>query len=136
MGQPNSNIPPRDWQNWALTAYIALIILTVLWEGWLAPAPRVPPGFWLTIKSLPLLFPLFGLLHGKLYTFRWSSLLIIIYFMEGVVLVANHWRDPFKLHGILPYALLEVLLTLLFFWCSLLYIRQHRVITPNSAPRE
>ena len=33
----------------ALVFWIALIVLTILWEGWLAPIK--PAGMWLMIKS-------------------------------------------------------------------------------------
>jgi uncharacterized membrane protein len=36
------------------------------------------------------LLPLFGILRGKLYTYRWSTLLIWLYFTEGVV---RAWSD-------------------------------------------
>lgn len=107
----------------ALGAYLGLIALTLAWEGWLAPAPKFPPGFWLTLKALPLLFPLFGLLHGKAYTYAWASLLILVYFIEGVVLSVTHRYEPWALHSTLPYAALETLLCVVFFFSALLYAR-------------
>ena len=110
----------------ALSAYIALIVLTLLWEGWLAPAPHFPPGFWLALKSIPLLVPLFGLLHGKAYTYGWSSMLILPYFVEGMVLTVSHRQEPFALHSVWPYALLETLLCTIFFFGAVFYVRQAR----------
>lgn len=107
----------------ALSAYIGLIILTLLWEGWLAPAPQLPPGFWLVVKALPLLLPLFGLLHGKTYTFGWASMLILVYMLEALVLVVSHRREAFAWHQVFPYALLELLLTLVFFLSAMAFIR-------------
>jgi uncharacterized membrane protein len=118
----------RNLYRLALSAYIGLIILTLLWEGWLAPAPHFPPGFWLTFKSIPLLMPLFGLLHGKSYTYAWASMLILVYFVEGLVLAVSHRQEPFALHGVLPYALLEILLSTIFFFSAVFYVRQaHRL---------
>jgi uncharacterized membrane protein len=34
---------------------------------------------------VPLLLPLFGILHGRVYTYQWASMLILLYFTEGVV---------------------------------------------------
>lgn len=59
----------------ALIACLALLALSVLWEGWLAPTPRVPPGLWLTLKAVPLLIALPGVLHGRPKTRVWAELL-------------------------------------------------------------
>lgn len=59
----------------ALIACLALLALSVLWEGWLAPTPRVPPGPWLTLKAVPLLIALPGVLHGRPKTRVWAELL-------------------------------------------------------------
>jgi hypothetical protein len=34
---------------------------------------------------VPLLLPLPGLIHNRLYTFRWLTLMVWLYFIEGVV---------------------------------------------------
>ena len=62
---------------------IALVFLCLAWELWLAPLR--PGGSWLVLKTLPLLAPLFGLLRGRIYTYQWSLLLVLAYFIEGVV---------------------------------------------------
>lgn len=67
----------------ACAALIALILLCVAWE--LVLAPLRPGGSWLVLKVLPLLAPLFGVLHARRYTFQWSTLLIWAYFAEGAV---------------------------------------------------
>jgi uncharacterized membrane protein len=67
----------------AVFCLTALIALCVAWELWLAPLR--PGGSWLVLKALPLLAPLFGILHGRRYTFRWSAMLVIGYFLEGAV---------------------------------------------------
>lgn len=61
----------------------ALIALCVAWELWLAPLR--PGGSWMVLKALPLLAPLFGILHRRLQTLRWSTLLVIVYFVEGAM---------------------------------------------------
>lgn len=94
---------------------IALILLCLAWELWLAPLR--PGGSWLVLKVLPLLAPLFGILKGRLYTYRWSSLLIWLYFMEGCV---RAWSEPMPARAL---AWGEVLLSLAFFGFVLLYVR-------------
>ena len=113
-------------QQLALTCYLLLIALVLLWEGWLAPTPRVPPGFWLTVKSVPLLLPLLGLLRDNPRSYLWASLLVMLYFMEGVMLLYLHRADGFALHSVLPYALLETMLTLGFIASAGFYVRAAR----------
>lgn len=69
----------------ASASLIALILLCLSWELWLAPLR--PGGSWLVLKTLPLLALLFGILHGRVYTYRWASLLVWPYFAEGVMRV-------------------------------------------------
>jgi len=99
----------------SIASLIALIFLLVAWEGWLAPLR--PGGSMLILKVLPLLLPLFGILRGKRYTYQWASMLILIYFTEGVV---RAWSD----HG--ASALLaagEVALSVIFFFSAIYYAR-------------
>jgi uncharacterized membrane protein len=99
----------------ASVSLIALIVLCVLWETVLAPVR--PGGTLLALKALPLLLPLRGVLRGNLYTFQWASMLMLLYFMEGVVRATS---DP----GVSAYvAWVEVLLSTVFFWCAVLYVR-------------
>lgn len=116
----------RSFHVLALSAYIALIVLTLAWEGWLAPAPQAPPGLWLMLKALPLLLPLFGLLAGRPRAVAWAVLLILFYMIEALVLVVArrhlglHWHSP------LTYAWMELVLTLAFFLAAIFYLRTRR----------
>ena len=38
----------------------------------------------LIFQGLPLMFPLRGLLHGRAYTYAWTSFLALYYFFIGV----------------------------------------------------
>ena len=106
---------PRRLRHVASASLIALIFLALAWELWLAPLR--PGGSWLVLKVLPLLLPLFGILRGKRYTYRWASLLIWLYFCEGVV---RAWSDPAPSSQL---ALAEVGLALGFFTAAALYAR-------------
>ena len=102
----------------ACSTLIALIFLGLAWEMWLAPLR--PGGSWLVLKVVPLLFPLFGILHGKRYTYQWSSLLIWFYAAEGFVRV---WTDP----GVARLlAAIEIALALAFFAAIVSYLRASR----------
>lgn len=62
---------------------LALIVLCVAWEMWLAPLR--PEGSWLVLKVIPLLLITRGILRGRIYTYRLSTMLVLAYFTEGTV---------------------------------------------------
>jgi uncharacterized membrane protein len=70
--------------------------------------------------------PLFGMLRDKPRSYLWASLLVMLYFMEGTMLLYLHRSEAFALHSVLPYALLETLLTLGFIASAGLYVRAAR----------
>jgi len=95
-----------------------LIFLGLAWEGYLSPLKA--SGSTLILKVLPLLLPLLGILRGKRYTYQWASMLILLYFTEGVV---RAWSDT----GIsAKLAMAEVVLSLIFFACTIFYARLTR----------
>jgi len=101
---------------------VALIMVCLAWEGWLAPLK--PQGSLLILKALPLLLPLFGILYGRRYTYQWACMFILLYFTEGVV---RAWAD----HGLSAHlAMVEVILTTLFFFCAIYYARLTGVHKP------
>ncbi len=67
----------------AVACLLGLIALGLAWELWLAPLR--PGGSWWVIKILPLLPALPGLMKNRMYTYRWLSLMVWLYFTEGVV---------------------------------------------------
>ncbi|MDR1463068.1 MAG: DUF2069 domain-containing protein, partial [Azoarcus sp.] len=69
---------PRSWSWLARAVLLALIVLCVLWEGWLAPLR--PGGSWMTLKALPLLCAVPGVLRGRRYTSQWLSMVSLLYF--------------------------------------------------------
>lgn len=102
----------------ASISLVLLIFLGIAWESWLAPLHA--NGSSLILKVLPLLMPLFGILKGKRYTYQWSSMLILFYFIEGVV---RAWSDQ----GLsAKLAMIEIALTLTFFVCAIFYARLTR----------
>jgi uncharacterized membrane protein len=107
--------PRATLQTVASASLIGLIFLSVAWELWLAPLR--PGGSWLVLKVVPLLLPLFGILRGKVYTYRWSTLLVWLYFIEGAV---RAWTDG-GISGRL--AMLEWVLALVFFASAAFFTR-------------
>jgi uncharacterized membrane protein len=102
------------WSRWlALGSLIGLIVLGLAWELWLAPTGSGT----LAVKVLPLLLPLPGLWRARMYTYRWVSLLVWIYFAEGVVRATTDRGLSAVLAGI------QVLLCLLLFVACALHVR-------------
>ena len=108
--------PAVEATRWvAVASALGLIALGLAWELWLAPMR--PGGTWLAIKVLPLCLPLAGLLRYRMYTYRWVSLLVWLYFTEGVVRAASDRGLSARL------ALVEVVLCLVLFAACALHVR-------------
>jgi uncharacterized membrane protein len=97
------------WFSW-----FALIVLCILWEAVLAPIK--PGGSWAVIKVMPLLFALKGIWQARNYTMQWSSMLIMLYFMEGVVRLNDKGLSAYL-------AGLEIVLSLIAFFALLAYLK-------------
>jgi len=100
----------------AISSLMGLILLCVLWEAWLAPLK--PGGSVLFLKALPLAFAVRGVAKGSVYTMQWSSMLVLLYLMEGVVRVMSDPPGPSIL-----MAWLEILLSTVFFLSAIFYVR-------------
>jgi len=105
-------------QTLACATYIALVLLTVWWEG--LGAPLREGGSALVLKGLPLLLPLRGLLHGRLKSIQWAALLTLPYLTEGLT---RAWADPQPAAG---YALAEALLCGAFLVLSWVWLKRAR----------
>jgi uncharacterized membrane protein len=109
----------QRYQLIASTSLILLIALCLAWEGWLAPLK--PGGSWMILKGAFLLFPLFGILRGKRYTYKWLSLFIQFYLMEGATRATSD-------SGLSQWlAAGETLLSVVLFAALVLYIRATRI---------
>jgi len=99
----------------AVGSLLGLIALGLAWELWLAPLR--PGGSWLVLKVLPLCIPVAGLLRNRMYTYRWVSLMVWIYFTEGVVRAYSDRGLSAQL------ALLEAVLCVALFVACVLHVR-------------
>ena len=109
--------PAVEATRWvAVASVLGLIALGLAWELWLAPLR--PGGTWIAIKVLPLCLPVAGLLRRRMYTYRWVSLLVWLYFTEGVV---RAWSDIGGTGRLL--ALVEVVLCLALFAACAWHVR-------------
>ncbi len=98
----------------ALFSLIGLIALSLAWELWLAPLR--PGGSALAIKAVPLMFALRGTLRRDVYTLQWASMLVLLYFAEGVVRGMTDGGLSARLGW------LQALLALVFFVCALGFV--------------
>jgi uncharacterized membrane protein len=99
----------------AVGSLLALIALGLAWELFWAPVR--PGGSLLALKVLPLCIPVAGLLKNRMYTYRWVSLMVWLYFTEGVVRASGDHPPGSWL------AMLEVLLCLVLFAACALHVR-------------
>jgi uncharacterized membrane protein len=112
----------------AVGSLLGLIALGLAWELFLAPLR--PGGSWLALKVLPLCIPLPGLLKNRMYTYRWVSLMVWLYFTEGVVRATSEPAPGAWL------AALEVLLCLALFAACVLHVRLRQRDAKNTPNAE
>ncbi len=112
----------------ASASLIALIFLCLAWEGWLAPLK--PGGSWMILKGAALLVPLFGILRGKRYTYKWLSLFVQFYLMEGALRATSD-------HGLIQLlAIGETVLAATLFVSTVLFVRATRAPLKEKAAEQ
>jgi len=97
---------------------VALILLGTAWE--LVLAPVKPGGSWLVLKVLPLMAALPGVLRGRRYTFKWTTLVIWLYAAEGALRTYTDTGLSARL------AFLESLLAAAYFGAAVAFVRLTR----------
>ena len=97
----------------AVACLLGLIALGLAWELWIAPTGNRT----LALKVLPLALALAGLLKHRMYTYRWLSLLVWVYFTEGAV------RATSERGIVVALALTEIALCLLLFAACVAHVR-------------
>jgi uncharacterized membrane protein len=111
----SASVQVRTTRVLAVGSLLGLIALGLAWELWLAPIR--PGGSWLALKVLPLCLPLAGLLKNRMYTYRWVSLMVWLYFTEGAVRAYSDKAPGNYL------AMVEVALCLSLFTACALHVR-------------
>jgi len=105
-----------------LATLVLMIALGLLWELKLAPLPG-GTGM-LALKVLPLSLALSGVSRHHMYTFRWLSLLVWLYFTEGIVRATTE-------HGLSQWlAGMELALSVVLFVSCAVYIRLRLKVLP------
>ena len=102
----------------ASLSLIGLIILNLLWEIFYNPLHN--QGSLMVIKSVILLIPLSGILKKNRYTYQWSSMFILLFFIEGVVRFYSE-REMSQ-----SMALYQIILSCIFFISTMFFCKATR----------
>lgn len=89
----------------ALLSWAGLVLLHLLWHGWLAPPLNGSRALALTLTVGPLLLPLLALRRRLSRALLWVGILGLFYFCHGIVAA---WGEP-RARGL---ALVEIVLCL------------------------
>jgi len=101
-----------------LIGYFGILALLSSWIIFFSSSENQTISLSLLFILAPLLIALRGLLNGKRYTYAWSSMLILFYFLHGVV---EAWSNGNQTIQIL--SLLEVFFSVTFFIGSIMYVK-------------
>ena len=110
-----------------LLGYFTLLSGLFVWHLVIRPPAEHLISIIIFFQLGPLMFPLFGLLNGKLYTHAWAMYLAIFYFVIGVWYAGNS-ED-------LMIGLYVISTSLIFFVGTVLYTRyMGRQMKANNSP--
>ena len=98
-----------------LSGYFGLIALIFSWHLWIDPLEPKMISMRILVEIGPLMFPLRGILHGRVYTHAWSMYLALLYFVAGIWYAGDISTRDFGI----PYSLLS----LTFFIGTVFYTR-------------
>lgn len=109
-------IAPNLPYNIALAGFFGLFVLLMLWNTVLTPTAKFPVALLLLITVTPLLLPMRGFLDKQPKSCAWLAYISLIYFMHGCA-------EAYVSTASRPYALLEIVLSMMIFWGTTFYIR-------------
>lgn len=113
--------------HWGSVASMALLIVWLAaWETVVAPIK--PGGSLLALKAVPLLLPLIGAIKRDIYTLQWSSMVILLYFAEGVV---RGYSDTDPLSQVMAWG--EAAIVIIYFMCTILFLRPYKKAAKKMA---
>ena len=120
---------PAPWPILTTLAAAALMVFGLAWELFLDPLR--PGGSWLALKVLPLALALRSLYGGRIYTYKWMSLVIWIYVGEALVRIAG--LTPSERLLAWNSLALSIALAILILAGARAQIRDHKKIAAESA---
>jgi uncharacterized membrane protein len=101
----SASTPLPKEQRLGLLAWAALVVLQLIWHGWLFPPQLMPIWLVLAISVIPLLLPLLTIRDAR-RALLWVGILSLFYFCHGI---AEGWSSSSERW----LALIEIILTLL-----------------------
>ena len=100
----------------ALSAFLGLFTLLMLWHTILSPSTRFPIALLLLISVTPLLIPLRGMLKENRKSCGWMAYVSLFYIVHGITECYANDAERY-------YASLEIFFSLLLFLGSAFYVR-------------
>jgi uncharacterized membrane protein len=110
------SIKPNYYHTVAVTGFLGLFALLMLWNTVLAPSSHFPVALMLIISVTPLLLHMRGLLNHKPKSCAWMAYISLIYFIHGSTEAYVNVNERL-------YASLEIMLSLMLFFGTTLYVR-------------
>jgi len=92
LARPANYLSPVGWNGMAVAGHLGLLANSLAWPLWYSPGGPYPE--WMLLKTLPLLLPLRGLLHGRRRTHQWTSFLALPYIMGSIAAIYGYLVPP------------------------------------------
>lgn len=99
-----------------LVGFFGLLGWVILWHLWLSPHPDLNPWLLSVIWTVPLLFPLKGIVQGNPYTHAWGNFVLMPYFLHALTLITTDEGERWL-------AVVELVFTTLAFVGTIYYAR-------------
>lgn len=106
----------QQYRYLALIGYLSLLSWIALWQLVISPHPHINPYTAAIAWCIPLLFPLRGILTGKVYTYAWANFVLMLYFLHSLTILYVDQGERWL-------AVIELLLTCAAFVGNILYAR-------------
>jgi uncharacterized membrane protein len=116
-------ISAAKWHRLAIASYLLLLVLMLVWETWGAPARQASIYYGVLLKTVPLALLLPGILRRRVMAHMGATLLMLLYFIEGVVLTYSEQGQSWHLHSELTYAAAETALSIVYIVSAGMFIR-------------
>ena len=100
-----------------LVGFFGLLAWVILWHLWLSPHPDLNPWLLPVIWTVPLLFPLKGIVQGNPYTHAWGNFVLMPYFLHALTLITTDEGERWL-------AVVELVFTTLAFVGTIYYASQ------------
>ena len=115
----------RTWRNINSFSYVGLIIVITVWHFVVAP-PKHTYSIILSVGYvLLLLTPAVGLIKKSYRVYMWSSYIMLIYFMHGII---ETWANADEK----IYAILELVLSIAFYISATVCARHAKQLKENK----